>query len=296
MPLPEKLNEYHARIDKALEKWLPSVEVEPGYLHEAMRYAVLSGGKHIRPVLVYACGEAFGVEPKALDGPAAAVELIHAYSLIHDDLPAMDNDDLRRGKPTCHKAYNEATAILAGDAIQALAFHVIANDPNIKVTPEIKVKMIDTLAIASGSLGMAGGQAIDLASVGKQLTKEQLENMHNHKTGELIGASVKLGALSNMDITQQQFSLMSDFAKNIGLAFQVQDDILDVEGDTATLGKPQGSDIERNKPTYPNLLGLEGAKQAANDLHGRAIAALKSFDERADTLRQIADYVVKRNN
>ena len=194
MPLPEKLNEYHARIDKALEKWLPSVEVEPGYLHEAMRYAVLSGGKHIRPVLVYACGEAFGVEPKALDGPAAAVELIHAYSLIHDDLPAMDNDDLRRGKPTCHKAYNEATAILAGDAIQALAFHVIANDPNIKVTPEIKVKMIDTLAIASGSLGMAGGQAIDLASVGKQLTKEQLENMHNHKTGELIGASVKLGA------------------------------------------------------------------------------------------------------
>ncbi len=296
MSLPEKLIEYHARIDKALEKWLPSVEVEPGYLHEAMRYAVLSGGKLIRPVLVYACGEAFGVEPKALDGPAAAVELIHAYSLIHDDLPAMDNDDLRRGKPTCHKAYNEATAILAGDAIQALAFHVIANDPDIRVTTEIKVKMIDTLAIASGSLGMAGGQAIDLASVGKQLTKEELENMHNHKTGELIGASVKLGALSSMDITQQQFSLVSDYAKNVGLAFQVRDDILDVEGDTATLGKPQGSDIERNKPTYPNLLGLEGAKQAANDLHSRAIAALQSFDERADTLRQIADYVVKRNN
>ena len=296
MSLPEILSKYHPRIENALAKWLPSVDVEPSYLHEAMRYSVLSDGKYIRPVLVYACGEAFGVEPRVLDGPAAAVELIHAYSLIHDDLPAMDNDDLRRGKPACHKAYGEAIAILVGDAIQALAFHVIANDPDIVVPPEIRVRMIDTLAIASGSLGMAGGQAIDLTSVGKQLTVEELENMHNHKTGELIRASIKLGALSCMDITQQQFLHVSDYASNIGLAFQVQDDILDVEGNTATLGKSQGSDIKRNKPTYPNLLGLEGAKQVANALHSQAIASLESFGRKADTLRDIADYVVKRTN
>ena len=295
MSLSQKLQDYQSRVEIALENWLPGTAIEPAYLHEAMRYAVLGGGKRIRPVLVYASGEAFGVDLSGLDGPAVAVELIHAYSLIHDDLPAMDDDDLRRGRPTCHKAFDEATAILAGDAIQALAFHVLAHDPSIRISAEQRISMIDILAIASGSQGMAGGQAIDLAAVGKKLSIDELENMHNHKTGALIRASVELGALSLPNYDPALFEKISKFAKCIGLAFQVQDDILDVEGDTQTLGKPQGSDIERNKPTYPDLLGMAGAKQVARDLHAQAIQMLKAFDSRADTLRQIADYIVERN-
>lgn len=295
MPLSEKFKDYQSRVEAALEKWLPGTDVEPANLHEAMRYAVLGGGKRIRPVLVYASGEALGVALPGLDGPAVAVELIHAYSLIHDDLPAMDNDDLRRGRPTCHKAFDEATAILAGDAIQALAFHVLAHDPLIRVKAEQRIAMIDILATASGSLGMAGGQAIDLAAVGKKLDVRQLENMHNHKTGALIRASLELGALSQPECDPALFKKISEFGQCIGLAFQVQDDILDVEGDTQTLGKPQGSDMERNKPTYPKLLGLDGAKRVARELHAKAIKTLSGFDERADTLRQIADYIVERD-
>ncbi len=296
MSLQEKLSGYQSRIETALDHWLPSGDIEPNNLHEAMRYAVMGGGKRIRPVLVYATGEAFGVNLTALDAPAAAVELIHAYSLIHDDLPAMDNDDLRRGKPTCHKAFDEATAILAGDAIQALSFYVLAADTNSTVAPEVRIKMITNLANNSGAAGMAGGQAIDLAAVGKKLSLDELENMHNRKTGALIRSSIELGALSSPDIRNDEFEMVSTYAKNIGLAFQVRDDILDIESDTSTLGKPQGSDMERGKPTYPELLGLTRAKQVAEELHEKAIDALNQLDRDTKTLNDIADYIVGRKN
>lgn len=288
------IKSYQERIEKALDHWLPEAKAEPVPLHEAMRYAVLGNGKRIRPILVYASGRAFGVPCEELDGPAAAIEMIHAYSLVHDDLPAMDDDDLRRGKPTCHKAFGEATAILAGDALQALAFHALAHDARILVSAEQRLRMIDILAIASGSLGMAGGQAIDLAAVGKQLNLQQLENMHLHKTGALICSCVELGALSLQGIEQRRMDQVAEYARCIGLAFQIRDDILDIEGDTEVIGKPQGSDIARNKPTYPNLLGLDGARKAARDLHRQALASIAGFDERADVLRWLADYVISR--
>ena len=294
MGFKERLQAYQACVEEALDKWLPDADTQPVHLHQAMRYAVLGNGKRIRPVLVYATGEAFGVPLRALDSPACAVEIIHAYSLIHDDLPAMDNDDLRRGRPTCHKAFGEATAILAGDALQALSFYILAHSPDIKVDTAQRIRMIDILAQASGSRGMAGGQAIDLAAVGKKLNMAQLENMHIHKTGALIRASVELGALSSENIDPVAFERVSHYAKCIGLAFQIQDDILDIEGDTATLGKPQGSDMERNKPTYPSLLGLAGARKAARDLHARSLEALAVFDHKADALRSLADYIVQR--
>ena len=293
--LLERLKVYQESVETALDHWLPKASIQPQALHEAMRYSVLGDGKRIRPVLLYATGEAFGLDLDMLDGPACAVEIIHAYSLIHDDLPSMDNDDLRRGRPTCHKAYDEATAILAGDALQALSFHILAHDPKIKVSDTQRLAMIDTLAIASGSRGMAGGQAIDLASVGKSLNIAELENMHIHKTGALIKASSELGALSVQDVDPHLFSRVSQYAKCIGLAFQIKDDVLDIESDTETLGKPQGSDQAMNKPTYPNLLGLDGAKQAAKELYDKAISCLDAFDESADMLRQIADYIVNRN-
>ncbi|MCZ6802422.1 MAG: (2E,6E)-farnesyl diphosphate synthase [Proteobacteria bacterium] len=291
----ERLQVYQQSVETALDHWLPGSSIQPEKLHAAMRYSVLGDGKRIRPVILYATGEAFGIELDALDGPASAVEIIHAYSLIHDDLPSMDDDDLRRGRATCHKEFNEATAILAGDALQALAFHILAHDPKIKVNSQQRLSMIETLAIASGSRGMAGGQAIDLASVGISLNIAELENMHIHKTGALIRASAELGALSAEDVEPKLFSRISQYAKCMGLAFQIKDDILDIESDTETLGKPQGSDMAMNKPTYPNLLGLDGAKQAANDLHSKAIKCLDAFDEQADMLRTIADYIVKRN-
>jgi len=296
MPFADKLREYQTRVDAALETWLPDADAEPVWLHQAMRYAVVNGGKRIRPVLVYATGETFGVELTALDPLAVAVELIHAYSLIHDDLPAMDDDDLRRGRPTCHKAFDEATAILAGDALQALSFHVVAHDPHIKVEAGQLIRMIDNLAVTSGSLGMAGGQAIDIASVGKRLTLQELENMHNRKTGALIRACVELGAMSRPGVSPKQLEMVSNYARHIGLAFQIQDDILDVEGDTATLGKHQGSDMERNKPTYPNIVGLTESKRIALELHGKALSSLHGFEYSADLLRHVADYIVQRNN
>lgn len=291
----ERLQIYQKSVETALDRWLPASAIQPEKLHEAMRYSVLGNGKRIRPVILYATGEAFGIDLGALDGPACAVEIIHAYSLIHDDLPAMDDDDLRRGRPTCHRAYDDATAILAGDALQALAFHILAHDPQITVNDHQRLGMIETLAIASGSRGMAGGQAIDLASVGKALSIAELENMHIHKTGALIRASAELGALSVADVDPELLKLISQYSKCIGLAFQIKDDILDIESDTETLGKPQGSDMAMNKPTYPNLLGLDGAKKAANDLHSKALKCLDAFDEKADMLRSIADYIVKRN-
>lgn len=299
MSLTTTLARYQKQIERALDSTLPSDNTDPQQLHSAMRYAVLGPGKRIRPVLVYATGEALGQSIERLDAPAVAVELIHAYSLIHDDLPAMDDDDLRRGRPTCHKAYDEATAILAGDAIQALAFETL-------VTPHTKserssrelsrvIEMTGLLAQASGSKGMAGGQAIDLAAVGTTLNLAELENMHLHKTGALIRASVNLGYLAS-DVEDSELAhKLDEYARCVGLAFQVQDDVLDVEGETEVIGKPQGSDIESNKPTYPNLLGLEGAKKTARDLCDEAIENVSGLGDAAAALRSIAEYIVERD-
>lgn len=296
MPLKQLLTDYQARVEEALQQWLPDDRTVPEQLHAAMRYASLDGGKRIRPVLVYATGTALGVPISQLDGPACAIEFIHAYSLVHDDLPAMDDDDLRRGKPTCHKAYDEATAILVGDALQSLAFEVLASDPNMVAEPTSRLAIIRELALASGSRGMAGGQAIDVAAEGKQLSLEQLQRMHRYKTGALLKASVRFGALSSPDTTQSQHLALDRYADAVGLAFQIRDDILDVEADTATLGKPQGSDMERDKPTYTSLLGLEGAKARAKALHEEAMDSLTDFGSEADPLRWISAYIVDRAN
>ncbi len=260
-----------------------------------MRYTVLGGGKRVRPVLVYATGKALGLELDRLDGPACAVELIHSYSLVHDDLPAMDNDDLRRGQPTCHKRFDQATAILTGDALQTLAFHVLCHDKTMNADSQTRLQMVDNLAIASGSRGMAGGQAMDLDSVGRELTMVELENMHIHKTGALILASVRMGYLAAQHADPEQIAGLDQYAKRIGLAFQVKDDILDIEGDTETLGKTQGKDQADSKPTYPALLGLDGARNLLQRLHSEALDGLTMFDERAAPLRWLAEYIVARN-
>ena len=287
---------YRRRVERALDHWLPLTSIQPTRLHEAMRYATLAGGKRIRPVLVYAAGEAMGALPEVLDGPACAVELIHAYSLVHDDLPAMDDDDLRRGKPTCHRAFDEGTAVLAGDALQSLAFYVLSHDRTMTAGPELRRTMVETLALASGSRGMAGGQALDLAAVGTPLNMAELENMHIHKTGALIRASVKLGALSASGVEKAALEKLDHYAKCIGLAFQVRDDILDVESDTETLGKAQGADMARNKPTYPSLVGLSDAKRIARELHEQALESLAGLDHRADPLRWLSSYIVEREH
>ena len=285
---------YQARAEQALKQRLPKAHIHPENLHRAMHYSTLEGGKRIRPVLVYAAGATVDVALEVLDGPACAVEMIHAYSLIHDDLPAMDNDDLRRGKPTCHKAFDEATAILAGDALQALAFQVLAQDACMVEDPATRLKILATLSRAAGSRGMAGGQAIDLAAVGQELNLAELEDMHIHKTGALIRASVLMGALSQPAITEQALECLDHYAKCIGLAFQIRDDILDVIADTDTLGKTRGADIALNKPTYPALLGLDGARTHAKQLVDNALDSLKLFGPEADTLRWIAGYIVER--
>lgn len=296
MELKDLLHEYQSRVEHALGGWLPDPSEPPAGLHAAMRYASLDGGKRVRPVLVYATGSALGVSLAQLDGPACAIEFIHAYSLVHDDLPAMDDDDLRRGKPTCHKAYDEATAILVGDALQSLAFEVVASDPAMEAEPGRRLAIITELARASGSRGMAGGQAIDIAAEGQQLTLEQLQTMHRYKTGALIRASVRLGALSSPDTSEAQRQGLDRYAEAVGLAFQIRDDILDVEADTATLGKPQGSDEARGKPTYTSLLGLEGAKEKARGLHQQALEGLAGFGDEADPLRWLSAYIVERAN
>jgi len=295
MNFEERLKAHQTRAERALDHWLPAASREPARLHEAMRYAVLGPGKRVRPVLVYATGEALGVALDALDSSAAAVEFIHAYSLVHDDLPAMDDDDLRRGRPTCHRAYDEATAILAGDALQALAFHALAQDERLTVPAQRRIEMLALLADASGSLGMAGGQAIDLAAVGKKISLAQLENMHLHKTGALIRASVRLGFMAGGGTDTTAEAALDVYARSIGLAFQVHDDILDVEGATEVIGKPQGSDLDRDKPTYPNLLGMTEAKATARRLCDEAVASLAGFGAGADTLRELARYIVGRD-
>lgn len=289
-----RLEKYQKRVNAALDKYLPADDPPEHNLAEAIRYSVIGGGKRIRPAMVYAAGEAMGVATDLMDIPACAVEMIHAYSLIHDDLPAMDDDDLRRGRPTCHKAFDEATAMLAGDALQALAYEILAKDDHEELTPEHRIQMLSLLTEASGAHGMAGGQAVDLASVGMQLTLEQLEHMHQLKTGALIRASILLGGMCKQGITEQETDILSKYAMCIGLSFQIQDDILDVIGDTETLGKPQGSDEEQEKPTFPAIIGLEKSQELALEQHGLALKHLEPLDEKADSLRQLSAYIVER--
>jgi len=284
------------RVDGCLEALfvppLPQLE----RLYQAMRYSVMNGGKRVRPLLVYAACEALRGDRATADGAACAVELIHAYSLVHDDLPAMDDDDLRRGQPTTHKAFDEACAILAGDGLQSLAFEAMAQERHNPQDAALRLRMFAVLARAAGPAGMVGGQAIDLGSVGLKLDRDALELMHRHKTGALIEASVQLGALASGRADADNLASLSQYARAIGLAFQVQDDILDVESDTATLGKHQGADIARNKPTYPALLGMDTAKAYALELRDQALHALRTFDLTAEPLRELARYIVERRN
>ena len=284
------------RVEQALQHALPAPDTLPSQLHQAMRYAVLEGGKRIRPLLVYAVGQALDANQQALDIAACAVECIHAYSLVHDDLPSMDNDDLRRGKPTCHKAWGEAEAILAGDALQALAFYLLAHAPMGDVNAERRLQMIERLGIAAGSRGMVGGQSMDLAAVGRELDIAELEDMHIHKTGALIRASVLLGTLCAEHVRESEQQALDHYGKYIGLAFQVQDDILDVTGSTEQLGKQAGADDALNKPTYPALLGLRGARERARELHQAALDSLSLLDQRADPLRWLSEYIVGRSS
>ncbi|VVC84946.1 polyprenyl synthetase family protein [Sideroxydans sp. CL21] len=283
---------HQSRFEDTLKRLLPQAEVAPQRLHAAMRYSVLEGGKRVRPLLAFAAGELSGAPVERVEIAAAAVELIHAYSLVHDDMPCMDDDVLRRGKPTCHVEYDEATALLVGDALQSLAFQLLS-EHRLNEDAAKQLQMVKLLAIASGSRGMAGGQAIDLASVGKQLTLPELEQMHIHKTGALIRASILLGAhCGNLD--QTQLDKLDRYGKCIGLAFQVVDDVLDSEADTATLGKTAGKDANNDKPTYVTLLGVQAAKKMAAELHGDALDTLVEFGAAAQRLRELADFIVKR--
>ena len=279
-------------MESVLADWLPPAHIAPQRLHEAMRYAVLGGGKRVRPLLAFAAGEVTGADPDRVQRAAAAVELIHAYSLVHDDMPAMDDDALRRGKPTVHVEFDEATALLVGDALQSLAFDILASQP-LAADAAAQLKMVQLLAQAAGSRGMAGGQAIDLASVGKPLDLTELEFMHIHKTGALIRAAVLLGAQCGT-LTDAAGAGLDRYAKCIGLAFQVVDDVLDAEVSTATLGKTAGKDAANNKPTYVSLLGAARARELAQELRTEAHAALEGFGASATRLRQLADFVVER--
>jgi len=293
LSFPERLPAYLKRLDDTLDHWLPPATQYPPRLHEAMRYAA-SGGKRLRPLLIYAAGEVLGVPARALDPAAAAVELVHAYSLAHDDLPAMDDDDLRRGQPTLHRKFDEALAILAGDAMQALAFYALTHDAEAGLEPLQRLKMIELLADASGSRGMAGGQAIDLQSTGQSLSVAELEAMHIHKTGALIRASVLMACYAGAPLDSALLGALDQYGKALGLAFQIQDDILDIEGDTGETGKNTGKDHNRNKPTYPSVMGMPAAKARASELFDRARAALEPFGERAAPLAWLADHIEGR--
>jgi len=283
-----------SRTEAALERHLPPATIAPERLHQAMRYSVLGGGKRVRALLAHAAGELCGASEERVDQVAAAVELVHAYSLVHDDLPCMDDDDLRRGKPSCHKQFDDATALLVGDALQTLAFDLLTR-PGLHPQAEQQLHMAHLLAQASGSRGMAGGQAIDLASVGLALTQEQLEFMHIHKTGALIRAAALLGAYCADHADSEAVAAIDHYAKHIGLAFQVVDDILDSEADTATLGKTAGKDAEANKPTYVTILGLPRARELAKELHANATSRLAPYGESARRLVQLADYITQRS-
>lgn len=282
------------RLDLLLDQYLPSSQQPPERLHQAMRHAALAPGKRVRPLLVYATGLALDAPLEPLDPVALAVELIHAFSLVHDDLPAMDNDDLRRGRPTCHKAFDEATAILTGDALQTQAFLILAREPS-GLDPQVRLRIIETLAQATGSHGMAGGQALDMAAEGQDLSLLELEQVHIHKTGALIRACVVMAALAS-GASERQTQTLGHYAGCLGLAFQIRDDILDLEGDTRILGKTQGKDIAQNKATYPALLGLKGAEEKARELVNEALKSLEGFGPGAAHLRSLAGFVLKRKS
>ena len=288
------LNECSQRVELFLDRHLPVAKQSPENLHSAMRYASMGNGKRIRPALVYATGEALQINAVQLDCIAAAIELMHCYSLIHDDLPAMDDDDLRRGQPTCHRAFDEATAILAGDAMQALAFSVLTDANLPGPDQETRARLCYVLASAAGSLGMAGGQALDLAAENRTIELHELEQLHRKKTGCLIQACIHMAQLCDSQLSTKQNHSLLEFGEHLGLAFQIRDDILDVISATDVLGKPQGSDMARNKPTYVSLLGVETAENRCRDLLAQALQCIEAFDHGADTLRLLADYIVCR--
>ncbi|BDR35078.1 (2E,6E)-farnesyl diphosphate synthase [Photobacterium damselae] len=294
--LLQLLQHYQERNNQQLTHWLDAQPFADQTLLKAMKYGALLGGKRVRPFLTYVTGNMLGVNEENLDTPAAAIECIHAYSLIHDDLPAMDDDELRRGQPTCHIAFDEATAVLAGDALQTLAFEILA-EGTLSIDGESqRIKMIKELAQASGAAGMCMGQALDLDGEGKHLGLTQLEQIHKHKTGALIRCAVRLGALAAGEKGLEILPQLNTYAEAIGLAFQVQDDILDVISDTETLGKPQGSDIALDKSTYPALLGLEGAQQKAQQLYQEAVQALEAIPYDTTQLEVFARYLIERKN
>lgn len=287
--------EYHARIDAALERWLPPVDSEPKILRQAMHYSVLGPGKRMRPLMAYATGEVLGIAPERIDPIAVAIELIHAYSLVHDDLPSMDDDDLRRGRPTTHVAYDEATAILVGDALQVLAFQVLATDTIYEGMPEVRRKLISVLAEMTGSFGMVGGQAMDIAAEGNWLTAENLEKMYALKTGCLVRAAIIMPCQCKSDMPASDFDALDRFSETLGLAFQVKDDLLEVDEDTETIGKHHGSDERNEKATYPALFGKAETYDRAETLYRNALAELDLLGERAAPLRWLSDFVVRRN-
>lgn len=289
------ISAYLPRIEENLSALTPASQHTDEKLVAACRYSLLNGGKRLRPILVYLTGELFNADTTDLDRIASAIECIHSYSLVHDDLPAMDDDDLRRGRPTCHIAYDEATAILVGDALQCLAFEVITETQFNGTAAQNQLKIVNTLAHASGLLGMCGGQALDIAATDSVITLAQLEQVHKLKTGALLKSAITMGALAG-NASELEIAALARYAEAIGLAFQVQDDILDVEGDTQTLGKPQGSDIEANKATYPALLGIEGAKNKARNLVNQAITALSEIDADTGRLKAIAEYIIARDH
>jgi len=291
----KQLEVWRFRMEGALDRRLPAATQIPARLHEAMRYSVLSGGKRIRPALTFATAHALGLAEDQVEAVACAIELIHVYSLVHDDLPAMDDDDLRRGRPTCHKAYDEATAILVGDALQPLAFQLLARDSSLPQAPAVRLRLIDMLSEASGTFGMAGGQAIDLEVQGRELDVAAVEDMHARKTGAIISASVLMAAACAPDLAPARYEALAQFAAAIGLAFQIQDDLLDVLGDVSTLGKATGADREHAKPTHPSVIGIEASQERVHLLHQQALDALAPFGERAAPLRSLAHWLLSRN-
>ena len=293
LAFPDWMRSVQTRIEAALSRHLPPEEAIPATLHQAMRYASLGGGKRVRPLLAFAAGELTGATPERLEIAACAVELIHAYSLVHDDLPCMDDDVLRRGRPTCHVEYDEPTALLVGDSLQSLAFELLAREE--LGTASKQLEMVRTLAHASGSCGMAGGQAIDLGAVGRSLNQPELELMHALKTGALIRAAVRLGALCGETLTDEASEALDRFAKRAGLLFQVVDDILDCTASTATLGKTAGKDAAAEKPTYVSLMGLDEARRFANEIRAQALESLALFGDRAQRLIALTDFITHRS-
>ncbi len=294
--LAEYLTTCSQRVESFFDRNLPTKDQAPTILHRAIRYSAMNGGKRIRPALVYATGEALGIELNEIDCIAGSIELMHSYSLIHDDLPAMDDDDLRRGKPTCHRAFDEATAILAGDATQALAFSVLTDTSILGPDATTRAQLTNQLAHAVGSLGMAGGQAMDLTAVDKDISIEALEYIHRQKTGCLIRACIDMTQACCATLNQQQRSSLLQFSEHLGIAFQIRDDILDVISDTVTLGKPQGSDSEKNKPTYVSILGIEESERRCDSFYKQAIECLDEFKNPSKWLRMLAEHIVCRKH